>query len=323
MSFKIVTKTLASAVATSGTFTMAYPAGTGQGSFFLSAGHQLSCSMGTFVAPADFTCAFGASEITVTWRHAATLAAGVVVSLQLDLPGADSFLPVIDAANVSGVALKLVDLGTPLTADPDALIDAATGAELPDGSAATFIDYAFPAVSASPQDGANLTGVMDVPRNMKITVGHATAVVATTVTVTGKDVFGVVMAEALAVTGGTTSKTATGVKAFAEVTNIRIGGTTGTDDIQTNTVDVGFNVVLGLPLYLASAAQILGEFEDGVAATAGVVAAGVSTLAVMSATTADVRGTYNPNSAPNSDRGYALLVADINPGYRGPAQFAG
>ena len=68
MSFKNTTTTLASAVATSGTFTVSYPSGTNSGTYFGGAKHKLFALQTLYSAPTDFTLAFGASNVTVTWR---------------------------------------------------------------------------------------------------------------------------------------------------------------------------------------------------------------------------------------------------------------
>jgi hypothetical protein len=60
---------------------------------------------------------------------------------------------------------------------------------------------------------------------------------------------------------------------------------------------------------------------NGAAAVAGTVVAGVRIAGGHLATSGDVRGTYNPNSAPDADRVFQLLVSLPDPGYLGQAQF--
>jgi len=140
------------------------------------------------------------------------------------------------------------------------------------------------------------------PRNVVITVTHGSAVVAMSGTITGTDVYDNVITEAWAVTAGTTSKTFTGNKAFKTVTGITevIAATAA-----ANSIVAGDGGKLGLT-YKASAPKIIAETEDGLAPTAGTLVAG------SSASTADARGTYTPNSALNGALDFSVwyLVDD-------------
>jgi hypothetical protein len=121
-------------------------------------------------------------------------------------------------------------------------------------------------------------------------------------TITGTDVYDNVITEAWAVTAGTTSKTFTGNKAFKTVTGITevIAATAA-----ANSIVAGDGGKLGLT-YKASAPKIIAETEDGLAPTAGTLVAG------SSASTADARGTYTPNSALNGALDFSVwyLVDD-------------
>lgn len=84
-----VEATLASAVADTGTFTIAYPTGTTQSSFnagLAGTGAYLMLNNNEKLTEAatDISVAFGASEITVTNSSGFTWAAGTEVSLSLD-----------------------------------------------------------------------------------------------------------------------------------------------------------------------------------------------------------------------------------------------
>ena len=82
MTFKVVYATPSSAVATSGTITLAYPADTTAGDF-ATHGHYLIASglQAKFSQDAGtLTVAFGASDITVTYRGSTSIPANTVLS---------------------------------------------------------------------------------------------------------------------------------------------------------------------------------------------------------------------------------------------------
>jgi hypothetical protein len=146
----------------------------------------------------------------------------------------------------------------------------------------------------------------DVPRNV-VAAWTNTA----TITVTGTDEYGNTVVETSAsgtsMAGKKAFKTITSVVPSANIT----GATVGTGD------------VLGLPVFLPGAGHVLSELQDGDVATAGTVVAGLSVNTESTATTADVRGTYDPNSACNGALRFELLVALPDPTHLGNAQFAG
>jgi len=200
-----------------------------------------------------------------------------------------------------------VDLGAPLTLDADGLIDAATGTELPDTETVTYT----PAnAGTSPVDGANTTWVLDVPRNITAAVSHGSSVVAMTILITGKDVYGQRMSELLTIAATGTSQTATGVKAFKSIDSIAI---TAAADAEANTLDVGFGDTLGLPYRLGGAYDILSKFVDGglEAIGSGTQTAGVATTATT--TTGDVRGTWLPATATNGTRRFRMWMKIHDP----------
>jgi hypothetical protein len=134
----------------------------------------------------------------------------------------------------------------------------------------------------------------DYPRNVVITVTHATAVVAMSGTITGTDLAGKNISEDWAVTAGTTTKTFTGKKAFKTVTGIT---ETVAADASANSIIAGTGVVLGLnsPLSVASAVK---EVAAGSVVTNGTF------VKASAAATDDPHGTYSPNTAPNGTNDY-------------------
>jgi hypothetical protein len=307
MTQKVITQTLASAVATSGTFTVTYPSGTNAAWFQKGKQHKIAALGKTFSSPEDFgITAFGNTTCTVTWRNTITLPAGTVVRTGLDIPGANwlndppSFGDVTPN-NVTPLYAARIVLGAPLTADADGVSTA-----LPTSGNATL-------------NGAAVTGgiaVFDVPRN--ITIALPTGVTFTGATVTGKDLYEQTVIETYPANSGAGTDVA-GVKAFKSITSISFTTTTGT--IASGTI--GFGDVLGLPVFLPAAAFINAELEDGAAASAGTVVAGLDVNTVSTATTADVRGTYDPSSACNGTKAFELLVNLSDPTFTGVPQYDG
>ena len=294
MSFKIVKTSAGSAVATNGTITFSYPAGTNAGSF-AAFGHKLWVDkfQRLLASPADFTVSFGASNITVTYKGSTTIPAGAALDAQFNQLGEDAGTPEV-SPKIEGVQPLLtvkLGLGAPITADADGVCASQAGT----------------AATAMTIDGALASGgvaTFDVPRNV-VAAWTNTA----TLTVTGTDVYGNVVKE----TSGSGTSMA-GKKAFKTITSVVpsaniTGATVGTGD------------VFGLPVFLPGTAYILKELQDGAAATAGTAVAGVSSAAT--ATTGDVRGTYDPNAAADGAKVFELIVALGDPDYKGVAQFAG
>ena len=128
-------------------------------------------------------------------------------------------------------------------------------------------------------------------------------------TVTGTDEYGSVVVESSAsgtsLAGKKAFKTITAVAASTAIT----GCTVGTGD------------VLGLPVFIPNIGCVIAELEDGADATAGAVVAGAT--AEATATTGDVRGTYDADSACNGSLAFELLAALDDPNELGVAQFAG
>lgn len=142
--------------------------------------------------------------------------------------------------------------------------------------------------------GGSLTaggvGTNATPRNVVITVTHASAVVALSGVVSGTNQYGKPITETWSVTAGTTSKTYTGAKAFATVTSIT---EVNAADASGDTVIAGSGVLLGLA-FRAPLTKPLFEQQDAAILTTGTFVAGTGLNAVT-----DYRGTYAPAAAPN------------------------
>lgn len=291
--YDIIVHTLGSAVANSGTFTVNYPTNKDAGAYRSGLDHKAATNAYGILSTVDNTLGvtFGASNITITNKSGGTLAAGTTLWIQLEQVRDIDEIGAFASAERSGELMTvLVNLGAPDTADADGVCasQAANGAAVIDGALASGGVATF-----------------DVPRNV---VGSWTNTAV--LTVTGTDEYGRTVRESSAsgtsMAGKKAFKTITAVSTSASVTGL----TVGTGD------------VLGLPFFLPGTARVLGEAQDGAAATAGTAVAGDLTVPAT-ATTGDVRGTYDPNAAANGSRVFELVVAVADPTFRGVAQFAG
>jgi hypothetical protein len=282
MSFKTARVTLAAAVATSGTITVAYPANTDAGTFVGTYQHRAFSKglQANLVAPTDFTVSFGTSSITVTYLGTTSIPANTEINFQFDTLGADGLVPESYLGGVvrtSSLKTAVINLGAPDTADADGICASQAG------TAAT-------AMTINGALAASGVATFDVPRNV-VAAWTGTAVL----TVTGTDEYGAVIRES---SGSGTSLA--GKKAFKTITSV-------VPSANITSATVGSGDVLGLPVALPETALVLKEIEDGVAATAGTLVAAVRSTA--SATTGDVRGTYDPNSACDGSKKFQLIVA--------------
>lgn len=287
-----VSQTLTSAVADSATYTASYPAGTDEGTF-ARLGHELTVGGARLAYPADFTLTFGTGDITVTNASGATWPAGTV-RLSLKIAGADESFQ--NSASMQAGKLVRVRLGAPDVADPNGICEAQSDT----GAHSLTLDGDLVAGGVA---------VLDVPRNIVVDSGGADTAV---LTITGTDLDGNVMVENITLNGTTV---APGKKAFKTVTSVTASATI------SNGAFVGTGDVLGLPFFVENAGDVLGEIEDGATASAGTVLAG--DITEPTATTGDVRGTYDPNSAMDGATEIDLWVATTDSENKGLAQFAG
>ncbi len=313
-SFHSVEVTLGAAVATSGTIVVSYATGKDKGAYENAVGHYISALGAKFTQPDDITISFGAAAATITYLGATTLPAGTKVYVQLEevgkeLTGLFGEVSVIDGVvskvaitKLKGLTLALIELGSPLTLDADGVCESQNRT----GAGSLLINGAL-----SDGDLATSVATFDVPRNVIADSGGADTAV---ITVTGTDEYGEVVVEAITLNGATA---VAGKKAFKTITSVESDGTV------TNGMFLGTGDVLGLPIFLPSAAYVLSELQDGAAPTGGTFVAGLAVNTPSTATTADVRGTYDANDASNDSRSLQLLVALPDPTFLGNPQFAG
>lgn len=307
MTQRTVTTYLASALAASGTLVVSYPSGTNAAWFQKGVNHKVDTLGGEFSCPKDFTIAFNAASMTLTWASTSpAVAAGSRFIVNLDCPGAsytDERVTLNPAPNrISRLFEHRITLGSPTTADLDGIATA-----MPTSGAVTL-------------NGAALSGtkiVLDVPRNVTVdTVAGATF---GGITITGTDVYGDAVIETIPANSGLATDAA-GLKAFKEITAITM---VATQNATQTAGTIGFGDVLGIPAFLPSAAFINAELQDGSAASAGTVVAGLSPQTKSTATTADVRGTYDPSAACDAVKAFELLVSLSDPNHKGNPQYSG
>ena len=302
---EVVEGVLSADVADNGTRTISYPNSsitgyaTDAGTFKSGFRHQLMVGQnGPYYSPNDFALTFGTSTITITNRTEGTLRAGTPFRVSLERPGSATVksdrLVVRRSAPCSVIQ---VNIGAPITADADGIC----AAQDPSGAGNLTLN----GVRAN---SAGTLATLDVPRN--ITITSAADDSALTFTVYGKDEYGVSMTETIT---GANATVAAGLKAFKTVSRVAVSGNSGS-------VQVGFGDVLGIPFFLSDGDLVVKEMEDDTLRTNGTFVAGVQSEA--SATTGDVRGTYDPNSACNGSLTFRLFILTADPGYLGAPQYS-
>lgn len=300
---KLVTlsATMSASVGLGGTFTIDYPAGTTadefmgavKGTLYSQARNPMYLEFG------HFSIAYGASSMSITILHSTGFTNGELVYLDIYTGNSAEAITVADASKMYVQTLVRILLGAPIAADTDSVCTAET---LTGASAGDAI----------PIDGAlasNGVATLDVPRALTFTSsGDDTGI---TITATGTDEFGNAVVETVT---GANAGAAAGKKAFKTVTSVTVS------DASAGTIAVGHGDVLGLPVFLGDVTDVIKEVQDGAAPTAGTAVAGV--VGTATATTGDVRGTYDPNAACDGSRVFELLIAASNPSAKGVTQYA-
>lgn len=184
----------------------------------------------------------------------------------------DAYVP---GANDSGrgiprVGVVVADFGTPVILDTDGICAAQAVA----GAGALTIDGALAAAGSAS---------LDVARTLQAVSANA-GDTSQVLTVTGTDMYGAAVVEDITLNGTTP---VFGAKAFKTVTSVVASAATAGD------VTVGTSDALGLPYAIADAGDAFLANEAGANATIGPIV-GADTTSPATATTGEVRGTYNP-----------------------------
>lgn len=304
--FDIVNVAIGTAVAQSGTIVFPFPEGKGAGAY-VGYGHSMFArGLQKWFSQdgGDISVAF-TTEVTITYNGATSIPANTIVSVQLNRAG-DNRADIIEGLpnSVTPMLPYRIDLGAPLTLDTDGVAVAQNADE------DAFLDL----TSAAFYDASVSEVVLDVPRNVIADSGGADTAV---LVITGKDVYGNVMVENITLNGTTAVP---GKKAFKRITSIQATGAA-----IANSAFVGTGDVLGLPVFLpaTTAGRVLGEIESGTfdASVDATLVAGVQTT--PTATTGDVRGTFDPAAACDGAATFALVVLLEDPNYKGVDQYAG
>ena len=135
--------------------------------------------------------------------------------------------------------------------------------------------------------GAAVVTTAGTPTGLTYTLGVAPV----TVTVTGFDVYGQSMSEAIT-SSAAVSTAVSGLKAFYLVTSVSVSGATGT------ALTVGTTNVLGCPVRVPNIAYVASVKSNNALAQDGGTFTAADT-ATATTTTGDVRGTYLPATASN------------------------
>jgi hypothetical protein len=153
----------------------------------------------------------------------------------------------------------------------------------------TYILTAVTATSATltTTAGAAVVTTAGTPTGLTYTLGVAPV----TVTVTGFDLYGQPMSEAIT-SSAAVSTAVNGKKAFLQVTSVSVSGATGT------ALTVGTTDILGLPVRVFNIAYIASVKSNNALAQDGGQFTAADT-ATATTTTGDVRGTYVPATASN------------------------
>lgn len=302
MSLDVINGVLSADVAaTSGTFTVAYPTNRQGGDYYKAQLHQLSINtaiVGSVMGPSsiggsdtyNFPKDFGVTlnsvatgTITITNKTATIWKAGSTFRLGMQRQGTADF-------RLDSTATGPTAYGT--TKGNAVLVN--FGA--PKAPVTNFFATAQ-AVAGAGNLTLTTTLTLDRPRNVTITSSGA-GDTTQTATVTGVDIYGVAMTEAIAFNGAATIQ---GKKAFKSISQIAISAALAGNG------SAGYGDVLGFPLFIPETAFVLFTLENGVS-VAGTLVAGDLTAGGATATTGDVRGTYDPNAATNDAIVFQALV---------------
>lgn len=301
-----ITQVLVADLADAATLAFNYPTGFSLNSFLLSNRHELEINGTLLTAPEDFTIAF-TTVITITNRTGTAFLTGQTATLYPDTDG--NIVNVFDNGGdnqvipltTCPVQLMKVDIGQPLVADVDAIVDAVTAGV--DG------------ILAIETNTAALTFTMDTPVGRNITGDSSSASDDTTlaIRVVGLDTDFQPQTEEIAMNGITA---VAGVKTFSSVESVTFFTVaTGVVAASTGAIDVGFGDIFGLPIRLNNEAhQIEREFiTDTIVSTGTFV---VGSLVPETNTSPDVRGTFLPATLPDGTRTYTIYMwmVDVNDG---------
>lgn len=306
-----VKATLSADWSAAGTITVSYPAGIEAG-HIAPIDHKISVKNGADLKQGrDFalTTVNKATAVFTLAAGLATIPAGSEIFVEFALKGDRAYVDPNNIAAAKGYAA----LGNRVSnRQPIEINFGAPSAAAAASVAAVQLVGAAGNLTLNGSLVSSGVATLDVPRNATLTVA-TTNHSARTFTIYGTDEYGVAMVENIA---GPNNNTVAGLKAFKKITRVAVDGA-----IATNGVSVGHGDVLGFPIFVPNAVNILYDTENDATVTDGTYVAGVVTK--PTATTGDVRGTYDPNSACDGAKRFSVMMLVENPNYLGVPQFAG
>lgn len=205
------------------------------------------------------------------------------------------------AANPAPMARGVGPLGRLVVYDivPVALATNGLATSQNPASGGAFSLTAGTGVTAVTKADGTVEYVLDVPRRITITAAGANTA---TYKVTGRDVYGQLMAQDLA---APSSSTVTTTKAFSSIISVTNRNATA----GTNGLTVGFNDAFGLPYRVTDAGYVVSvKWAGALAQDAGTFVA-ADTTSPATVATGDVRGVYTPSSAANGSRRLVMTIA--------------
>lgn len=160
---------------------------------------------------------------------------------------------VLSAGTVGAITAYM---GAPILADVDRIV--------------TAVDWGDGALTIAAQP--------DVPRNLTVTLTDANAsITAGILTLVGEDAAGRVVTDIMDLTDGLTW---VGTKIFAKVTSATISGTAGSVGAGVDQVTVGVGNVIGTPVDLNAAGNVVHAYVGAVRVTPDAIAVGASTSGI-------------------------------------------
>lgn len=295
---------LAADLAAAGTIDVTYPVGFEE-SHFSNVDHKIAVKNGGLLLQGrDFGITFAKTKATVTLATGmATILAGTTLFVEMHLKGFHSGLDLTTlgapGGRISGRQTIECNFGAPAAA----VTTGVTTAQILGAAGNLTIDGTLALSGAV---------TLDVPRNLTLTVA-TTNQSGVTFTAYGTDEYGNALIETIT---GPNNNTVQGKKAFKKVTRVAASAA-----VATNGVSVGFGDILGVPCFLPNSVNVLYDTEDDAAVTDGTYVAGV--LTKPTATTGDVRGTYDPNSACDGAKRFSIVFLTDDPAFLGVPQYAG
>lgn len=211
-------------------------------------------------------------------------------------------------------------LGAALAIAAAALVNGATGAQLPNAATITYTaatdgvaplnNGSKPVVAAVKMADGTTQNVypLDQPRNVTLNATHGASLIAMTLLVTGYDEYRVAIQELFTITATGTTKTVTGKKAFKWILSYAF---TSAGNATTNTANVTWGNVFGLRYRVTDPNACIG-MTNGVPDYTQVVVAADDTNPPTSST-GDCRGTFTPSVATDGVKKYAQWVVPSDP----------